>query len=939
MKRISFIALLLLISISAWAQLVGISSSIPPNIEWRQLNTDTVRVIYPKGLDAQARRIGGMIHHMAKMNTGSIGPKVRKIDLFLLDKTVVSNGYVATPPYHSKFFTQAPQLSFAGTTDWLDLLAIHEYRHVQQMNNALNGITKCLYYAFGELLWTGAAHLAAPPWFWEGDAIIQETLLSHSGRGTVPSFGVYLKTIADQEDLFSYEKMVCGSYRDLIPNHYYLGYELSLYGRTQFGNDFWREIYKESVAFKRIFWPFSSALNARTDLRSADLYEKTMEELSSDRLDESITPEIQMLGKKGLPTTYSHPKFLGDSSLIVLKSDFKTESWLMKVDLNGEEEKLLPVGYGMGTYDVAGTTVIWNEIKAHRRWADVSYSNLFLYDLSTSKIRQLTDRTRYFAPALSSDGKRILVTETEEGMKNYLVILDAESGVVLQRIPSPGNAFVTFPVWMDDKNIAWVAQKNNQQSVLSLNTKRYILDTLVAAQYRLIEYLQVQNGFLYYLSNTSNQKNQLVRLDLESRQVRKSHPNVVPYLLEMPELSPSGKIAFISAGFNQKKLVISSEAALLSFQDSSLGLGDLDRLYSKGKRDYALHRMTLEEGGKLPDSFEFQATEKKYTPGIGKLKFHSWIVNPSIPNLSLMLQANDALGTSGLYIEPGYNFNEGAFFTKVNFSYGAFYPRIDLSLNTLLGRSIRIVSEEPQSYNWNEWVLGGQLSLPLSSTHRNFAYRFSPALGYRFIQTSGFKEMGDPTYHAAYASLSYAWVRRSAYRSIYTRLGMTGNMSVQKVVNNTDLPVVDARLKFYFPGLFKTHSLFVDTEFRYQEEDNTYYFPNNLYYTSSGFGSSLPSDWRSVSRVYYAFPLGYPDLAIGPFAFVKRLRMDLNYGVNLFQTADGSTYDYAHRAGFTLISDARYFRIFDLSFGMGFGVFFKEGEIKSFDFNLIFGER
>lgn len=939
MNKTLLIASLLLSAFSLKAQLMGINSSIPPDIQWRQLNTDTVRVVYPEGLESQARRIGGMIHYMAKNNTGSMGEKVRKIDLFLLDKTVISNGYVAAPPFHSKFFTQAPQSSFAGTTDWLDLLAIHEYRHVQQMSNGLNGVTKWLYYAFGEILWAGAAHLAAPPWFWEGDAVIQETLLSHSGRGTVPSFGVYLKIIADQEDPFSYEKMVCGSFRDVVPNHYHLGYALSIYGRTQYGNDFWRDIYKEAVSYKRVLWPFSSALNARTDLRTADLYEKMMIETSSAISDQSIALDQQMLGENGLPTTYSYPKFKDEHTLIVRKSDYKTASCLMKVDIDGDEEKLFPVGYGMGTFDVYDDVVVWNEIRSHPRWSDVSYSNLFKHDLSTGKTKQLTDQSRYFAPSISGDGNKILVMETEEGMKNYLTILELESGKLIQRIPSPGNAFVTFPVWMDGESIAWVAQKNNKQAVLTMDLNSGRTDTLVAAQYRLIEYLQFQKGYLYYLSNTSNQKNQVVRLDLKSRQITMSHPDLVPYLVDMPEISPAGKVAFISSGFNQKKLAIVGEKAFFSFEKKTKDIDDLDQLYRKGKSDYALFRLAKEEGGILPDTFGFEASETNYTPGIAKLKFHSWILNPSIPNVSLMLQANDALGSTGFYIEPGYNFNEGTFFTKVKFSYGAYYPKVDLSLNTFLNRGIDNFPDESNFIIWDEWVLGGRVSIPLSSTYRNHAYRFSPYVGYKFIQTNGFRDLGNPSYHAAYAGVSYSRVQRSAYRSIYPRWGTSTNLHAQKVLNNLDQPVLDTRIKFYLPGFFKTHSTFIDTEFRYQDRGNVYVFPDDLYY-SSQFGQLLSADWRGVTKLYYALPLAYPDVALGPFAFLKRLRMDVNYQVSYYQSAlvpEG--FNYSHRVGASLIADATYFRLLEIPVGVDLGFNFTNERAMHFDLRFIFGDR
>ena len=45
-----------------------------------------------------------------------------------------------------------------------------------------------LYYLFGEGGQALANSLSVPNWFWEGDAVYQETLVSDQGRGRLPYF-------------------------------------------------------------------------------------------------------------------------------------------------------------------------------------------------------------------------------------------------------------------------------------------------------------------------------------------------------------------------------------------------------------------------------------------------------------------------------------------------------------------------------------------------------------------------------------------------------------------------------------------------------------------------------------------------------------------------------------------------------------------------------
>jgi hypothetical protein len=917
MKSLLSILSILLFGSVLNGQLIGIESSIPPGIDWRQLNTDTVRVVYPAGLESQARRIGGMVHYMAEHQTGSLGEKVRKIDIFLLNKTVESNGYVATPPFHSKFYTQAPQVSFAGTTDWLDLLAIHEYRHVQQMSNALHGPTKWMYRLFGEIGWAGAAHLAAPAWFWEGDAVVQETLLSHSGRGRVPGFGVHLRTIASLEVPFDYEKMVGGSYRDFIPNHYYLGYELALYGRKQYGNRFWRNIYREATNYDGLLWPFSGAIRASTGMRINQLYGEMMKELDWTPSESSVSLLYESSRNPGVPASYSFPRFRDDQQLVVLREDFNRPPVFVLTGTGGEEVPLLKAGYGTGSFDADPDHLVWNERVSHPRWADVSYSNLFLYDFDSGRIRQLTRNTRYFAPSISPCGKRLVAVETEESMQANLVVLDLETGDLTERITLPGNAFLTFPDWLGDTSLVFVAQENSRQSVLRLDLLQRTVDTLVWPQTEMIEHLHVVHGKVYYSTNAAYDKNQLVCLDLPGGEVKRSKLNLVPYLMEMPVVSENGQVAFVNTRFNQKTLAIAREEDIFEYVPPMGTLEQMNRLYQRSSYDYTLLELTGEEGGVLPDTFPWDAREQKYRPGFHKMKWHSWILNPSFPGISLMLQANDALGTSGLYVEPGYNFNEGTFFTNVQLSYGAFYPKFELGLSTLVNRSARFYQEgDYYDRNWDEFVVRSAVQVPLSFTQRHFYYRFNPVMGYRYIGTSGFPLNSVSRFHVGYLSVQAAAFQRSAYTSIKPRFGVDGALSVQKVINNDDQPMFAAGLNLYLPGWYITHSIWFDMDFRYMDKNNAYPFIDQYDYVPGSFPEKK-GDWIAGVKAYYGFPLWYPDRSIGSLVFFKRLRMNLNYKLDAFPAYGSGEFLFYQSVGFELVTDARYFRLADQPIGIG----------------------
>src|SRR5581483_11446061 len=153
----------------------------PFSTKWQQINTDTVRVIFPAGLglEKQASDIVTTTRRLATKTAPTIGDRVRKISIVLQPQTTISNAYVALGPWRSEFNLMAQQNTFdLGATPWYHQLALHEYRHVQQFNNFRKGLSRVAYYLFGQEGLDLANSAAIPNWFWEGDAVYQETLES-----------------------------------------------------------------------------------------------------------------------------------------------------------------------------------------------------------------------------------------------------------------------------------------------------------------------------------------------------------------------------------------------------------------------------------------------------------------------------------------------------------------------------------------------------------------------------------------------------------------------------------------------------------------------------------------------------------------------------------------------------------------------------------------
>jgi len=192
----------------------------------------------------------------------------RRIPIVLQTLPTISNAYVGLAPWRSEFFLNPLQNSlYLGSTSWIDNLSTHEYRHVQQYSNFRRGISKFLYLLAGQEGQSLANAMTIPDWFFEGDAVYTETEYLSQGRGRIPYFFDAFNSIWTANKKYSYQKLRSGSMKDVVPDHYQLGYMLVAYGNRKYGETFWGKITQDAAKFKGIVYPFQKALKRHTGLR------------------------------------------------------------------------------------------------------------------------------------------------------------------------------------------------------------------------------------------------------------------------------------------------------------------------------------------------------------------------------------------------------------------------------------------------------------------------------------------------------------------------------------------------------------------------------------------------------------------------------------------------------------------------------------------------
>ncbi len=207
MKFISCFVLLTLIGLTLFAQESSVSATNPASLKWYQLNTPNFRLLYPQGFDVQAQRMANTLESIREPEAKTIGSLPKKISVVLQSQSALSNAFVSITPRRAEFYAMPPQdYNFIGNNDWLSLLAAHEYRHIAQFQHATRGFNKLFKYAFGYNVLAGMSYVAAPQWFWEGDAVATETAFTSTGRGRIPNFDLVFRTNLQEGRSFNYHK-------------------------------------------------------------------------------------------------------------------------------------------------------------------------------------------------------------------------------------------------------------------------------------------------------------------------------------------------------------------------------------------------------------------------------------------------------------------------------------------------------------------------------------------------------------------------------------------------------------------------------------------------------------------------------------------------------------------------------------------------------------
>lgn len=889
-KRILLIFLFSVVPYLLMAQYYVLGED-PSGIHWKQINTNQFQIIYPADFELNAKRMASLLNQVYLFGENTLHYSPKKISVILHTNTVRSNGLVAWAPSRMELFTTPHQEMYAQ--DWLEQLAIHEYRHVIQIDKIQSELPGIFKFLLGEQAAAIVTGIYLPFWFLEGDAVVTETALSQSGRGRVPSFEMELKANSVEKKNFSYDKAYLGSFKDYIPDYYQFGYQMVGESRRLYGADTWAKVLQHVAHAPLSLTAFSSGLKSATGLNQVELYDTIFAGLQQKWVKEvqSIQPTsfqyISTFSKEY--ASYRYPFQINDSSYFAVKYSLDALTKFVSIDLKGRERTLFtPGNFFEESITYGRNTIYWIESKTDVRWTHREFSQLRMFDLSTGLIVEKTYQDKLYAPCLSPNGQVLAAIKIDQQNSCSIVLIEPKTGEIQKEVKLSKELFYFTPSWGDNNlDLYAIVLSNKGKSIAKISTSNGEVSLLMPYCYNELKRPVYSKNAIYYISSATGIDEAYV-LDLTTKQNHKLTTSRFG-VRDLQVSKDSKSLLYCRYGADGFKVV---KAANIQQKN------DLQD-YSKSFTYPLAAKLSSQEHKQFnfstSDSSTYQAIP--YSKFGNSLNFHSW--SPAYVDLSnqelrpgVTFMSQNKLSNTLLQIGYDYSTLNKTGKWRAEFDYNGLFPVFKLrsdygqenshyyQINTYNNLTTHTVRKDTQkvAYSYHILNLNGIVNLPLNLTQGKWNRLLQPEfqLGYKNIVQSEATPIASSastwlTYRLYFHNLLQVSLRdmQPAIGQIidlnyhYSTLGSSGIQSIGSGEGT-----------LYMPGLFKHHGL----KFYGGLQDKT---------TSVGY----LSDYISYPRGYmnfvnsrlvsfksdYVLPVIYPDLSIGRLSYIKRVALRLFY--------------------------------------------------------------
>lgn len=879
----------------------------PSNLEWKKIDTKYFEVVYPQELSTVAQKVANTLDHVYIPLTKTINSKPPKISVFLFNQSTESNGMVTLAPRRSEWYITPPATNeYFGNIDWLELLSIHETRHVMQFEKAKRGFTKIAFVMFGEFGQAIFQNIAIPFWVWEGDAVNVESALTSGGRGRLPSFDMALRTLLLNNKPFNYAKAYLGTFKEYYPNHYILGYFLSAYIKKTYGAEKFERTFK--LAARKSFNPFSfdNALRKVIHKNLFTLYQDCMRDLTTiykDQLSKIKLTEAKIIHQSDEDNwmKYNFPQVLEDGTIYALKSGLSTIPKFVKIKDQKETDLLTPGSLYENPFNLSKNYLIWNELEADPRFSQRDFSVISIFDLNTQKKTVLTNKSRYFSPAFSPNEHYISVIENLLNGTQKIKILNYPQLRTIKEFQAKKDETYFSPIWSEDQKFLYaVKQLKNKAMLVRIETNSLVEEVLFSVDSISIS-RPIQKGNFIYFHGTFSGIDNIYAFNLQNNKIfqvtSRKYGAFNPYVL-------GNKLYFNDyslAGYSIAQMDLTTE-----------NLIPIDQ--GQNKRTNYFEPLIKQEQNKdiLSEIPQNKYQEVDFSHAENLIETHSWEIfpNPLYNTFDLALYSSNKLSTFGAATGYHYDATENTNQVFAEASYRGIYPIFKMNYNHGQRYSTYVKNGYNEGFKWTETKANFLTTIPYNLSKNNYYHQmdfsFGPSLTEikrkpvreSFSQNNG--QLKSMNYEFEYNHLL-----KTSLRDLFPRWGEKVIATFHNTPFESDYnsQLLSFNTYLFFPGLTDNHSFFINGVFSHQKSDN-YRFKTE-YVKPRGYEFIYSEDFRKVS-FNYALPLAFIDYNLTDWYYAKRLKQIIFYDFGRGLSTINTNYN---SVGMDLLFDSNIFTL------------------------------
>lgn len=863
----------------------------PASLKWRQINTENFQIIYPDYYENQAQKLASVMEKVYLEGGKTLNFQPRKISIILHTQTVKSNGLVAWAPKRVELYTIPHQGIYAQ--DWIEQLAIHEFRHVVQIDKVNSELPKILKILFGEQGTALFFGLYVPWWFIEGDAVVSETAFSNSGRGRFPSFLMEHKALAVEKGNYKYDKAYNGSYKNYVPDHYALGYYLVGKTREKYGVELWSSVLDRVGTRPLSINPFNKAVKQKTDFNKVQLYNSVFEDLKNEWISEDknfISNDFKIISPKNKTyASYTYNHWLNDSTIISYKTALNDVPSFVKINSKGTEKKIFVPGIIFNeSVNYEKEWIVWSEQIPDLRWQHSGKSFIQMLNIENNRKQTVIPEFTAFSPSISPDKKNVVVVESNFSNDYFLSVYQIFDGQLLYRFQTKNNNYFFSPVWLNDKEIVTIVLLPEGKRLAKVNMENNQFEILLDKDFGEMKNLRVKDNNVYFVASYTG-KDDLYKFDFSDGSV--SHIYESRFGLESPAFSPNGKNMVVSDytsdGFQLIKI-------------STSKLNDV-KIIETNKEIYALAEDLAKQESGVIDFFgsdTIKYDSKKYIKIRHLMNFHSWApvaLDASTyefkPGVSVMSQ--NKLGTSSLNIGYEWNTTEktGNFYGKYTFT--GWYPVFDIKINSGNSASEYAAIEQKTNaegeviqqdtvltrFTWIDTNFGVDTRIPMDLSRGKFRSFFQPEIKYDFTNYKHNSTTPEDMFEGNFQSFTYRLyfqqLLRKSMQDVYPNFGVVlDGLYRHSPIGDTDLgSIVLGQTYLYLPGIKSNHGIRIYGGAQKKNYKGNISFSDVIRYPR-GWGKINTNQMVSIAADY-KFPVFYPEWSIGGLVYLQRVNASL----------------------------------------------------------------